>query len=263
MARNILSSPSNFHSEQEENLHKTGIYCIYFKHNKSKYYVGSAGINHSLIKSANGFWCRWRLHLWNLEKNQHHSKYLQNVYNKYGKDSIYFKILEIVEDLPILLNREQFWITTLDSYKLGYNCVPNAGSRLGIKVGNNLWGKSVVQFSLKGQKLNEYITAREAFRQTGFSYKVIHKCCTGKTIHYKGYVWRFKGDSFNKFNTTPLIDVSKKIVRQYDLNNILIKEYPTITEASKSTNITLSNISMCLRGQRQKAGGFIWKQVNK
>jgi group I intron endonuclease len=263
MSKNILKSPSNFHAEKEEDLYKTGIYCIYFKHNKAKYYVGSAGIKHNLVKSANGFWCRWRLHLWNLEKNQHHSKYLQNVYNKYGKDSIYFKILEIVEDLDILITREQFWINILDSYKTGYNCTAIAGTRLGTKVGNNLWGKAVVQFSLQGQKLNEYITTREAFRQTGFSYKVIHKCCIGKAIQYKEYIWRFKGDSFDKFNIKPLIDVSKKIVRQYDIHNNFIKEYSTITEASKNTNITLSNISMCLRGQRKKAGGFIWKQVNK
>lgn len=259
---NTLKSPSIFHNEKEEDLYKIGIYCIYFTHNPLKYYVGSAGIKGTEVRSSKGFWCRWRLHLWNLKKNQHHSKYLQNACNKHGFNTVRFKIIEIVDDTKYLLEREQHWIDALDAFKVGYNCNPIAKSRLGVKAGNNLWGKAVVQFSLDGKQLNEYATAREAHRQTGFSYKVIHKCCVGKAIQYKNFIWRFKNDSFNKFSTIPLIDVSQKTIRQYTKEGIFIKEFSSITNASNETNITLSNISMCLRAQRQSAGGFIWRQVN-
>lgn len=260
---NRLKNPSIFHKEKEEDLYKIGIYCIYFLHNPTKYYVGSTGIQNTNVKSSKGFWCRWRLHLWNLGKNQHHSKYLQNTYNKHGEDTIKFKILELVDNPNILIEREQFWINSLNAYKFGYNCTPIANSRLGVKTGNNLWGKAVVQYSLEGKKLGEYITAREAYRQTNMSYKVIHKCCIGKAIQYKNFIWRFKGDSFNKFRVLPIINVTKKVIQQYDKNGSFIAEYSSITEAHSHSKITLSNISMCLRDYRKSAGGFIWKQVNK
>ncbi len=38
-----------------------------------------------------------------------------------------------------------------------------------------------------------------------------------------------------------------------------MKEYDTITIASKELNIDNSTIVKCARGKRKTAGGFIWK----
>lgn len=51
---------------------------------------------------------------------------------------------------------------------------------------------------------------------------------------------------------------SKKI-RQYTKDNKFIKEYFSITEASKQTKILRSAISMCLTKKNKTAGGFIWR----
>lgn len=48
-------------------------------------------------------------------------------------------------------------------------------------------------------------------------------------------------------------------VRQFDKNENFIKEYKTITEASKATGVSISKISAVCRGKRKTAGGFIWK----
>lgn len=50
-----------------------------------------------------------------------------------------------------------------------------------------------------------------------------------------------------------------KCVLQYDLNNVFIKKWDSITDASKKTNINYYSISNNCRGKQKSAGGFIWK----
>ena len=51
-------------------------------------------------------------------------------------------------------------------------------------------------------------------------------------------------------------------VKQFDLNGNFIKEYGTITQASKETGIGLARISDVARGNRKTAGGFKWEFSN-
>lgn len=55
---------------------------------------------------------RWSHHRYCLAKQIHGNKYLQRLYNKYGKDSFFFVVLEnCIEDMSI---REAFYIDQLD-----------------------------------------------------------------------------------------------------------------------------------------------------
>lgn len=54
-------------------------------------------------------------------------------------------------------------------------------------------------------------------------------------------------------------DFHSKKIGQYDLNGNLIKEWPSITDAEETLNIT--SIGKCLNGKRRSAGGFIWKEL--
>lgn len=60
-----------------------------------------------------------------------------------------------------------------------------------IKNWRQLKGKPVVCVSQDGVE-QEYITAREAQRQTGVNYKHISSCCLGKRKTAGGYFWKFK-----------------------------------------------------------------------
>lgn len=51
----------------------------------------------------------------------------------------------------------------------------------------------------------------------------------------------------------------EKPIIQLDKNNNFINEYKSITEASKYTNIELSNIRKCCIKERKSAGGYVWK----
>jgi group I intron endonuclease len=75
---------------------------------------------------------RWAVHRHNLKANRHHSRYLQNAFNKYGESSFSFEVIEIFEmpvDIVALTAAEQRWI---DDLRPTYNMIPLARSRSGI-----------------------------------------------------------------------------------------------------------------------------------
>lgn len=79
---------------------------------------------------------RWNRHKTNLNKNNHHSQYLQRAWNKYGKNNFKF---EIIEDILNIDGKELLVIEQkyLDDRKLNYPSELNynvcwiAGNRLG------------------------------------------------------------------------------------------------------------------------------------
>lgn len=97
----------------------SGIYKIQSKLKPDRIYIGSAvNIKH-----------RWVCHLSDLKTNKHHSKKLQNHFNKYGEfDLVYSILLGCAKEY--LIPNEQFFI---DSYKPYFNNVQKAGSPLGFK----------------------------------------------------------------------------------------------------------------------------------
>ena len=101
-----------------------GIYAITNKIN-GKQYIGSA------VHIA----ARWRLHRHELRGNKHHSKRMQNAWDKYGELNFAFEVLEPVVEKTNLLAREQYWLDAKNaSGRNGYNVLATAGSRLGFKL---------------------------------------------------------------------------------------------------------------------------------
>ena len=106
-------------NEQVGPSSQSGIYAIHNLRN-GKQYIGS----------AKRFKQRWYLHRLELKRGEHHSEILQRAWKKYGEDAFEFQILEIVNDLDMILQREQFY---LDTRKPAYNICLIAGSRMGLK----------------------------------------------------------------------------------------------------------------------------------
>lgn len=51
-------------------------------------------------------------------------------------------------------------------------------------------------------------------------------------------------------------------VKQYDLNGVFIKEYETLTSASKETGVTVTKICAVCKRRRKTSGGYIWRYSN-
>ena len=84
------------------------------------------------IGSSENIKRRFGQHISCLKKGVNHNSPLQAYYNEFGKDSLTFEVLEYVEDVSQLLDREQFWIDSFD-FDLLFNRCPNSKSALGAK----------------------------------------------------------------------------------------------------------------------------------
>lgn len=82
------------------------------------------------VGSAKDYRKRQQLHIIKLSQGKHHSRILQHHYNKYGKDDLSFLVLELIEDVTLLIEKEQFYINQLLP---DFNISKTAGSRLGCK----------------------------------------------------------------------------------------------------------------------------------
>jgi group I intron endonuclease len=110
-----------------ETITKRGVSGIYATHNAvtGKSYIGSAISLHDKFYN----------HLWHLERGTHRNRKLLNSWRKHGMEAFSFEILETLENVEHLIEREQHWIKTLNSCANGYNLNPTAGSNLGREFG--------------------------------------------------------------------------------------------------------------------------------
>lgn len=142
-------------------MNQAGVYKITCKAN-GEFYIGSA------VK----FKKRWNLHKVNLRKGNHHSKYMQNCWNKYGQDSIEFEVLLVCKPEQALMYEQ----TYLDYYKPAFNTQMVVGSNLGLKFSEETkrkfseaqrnWRK---KYSFNGEEL----CLSDIAEKTGFDYTLL------------------------------------------------------------------------------------------
>jgi hypothetical protein len=108
------------------------------------------------IGSAKNLEKRWRDHKYYLAKNKHHSILLQRAWDLYGEHNFSFFVLETVEHLEKLTEREQFYLDTFKTYEPenGYNLCKTANSMLGYKYSDDQ--KRWMSENRKGEKNQHY-----------------------------------------------------------------------------------------------------------
>lgn len=152
------------------NNHTSGIYQIQSKSSGNSY-IGSS----RCIKK------RWHIHRCDLRKGRHHSMLLQRAWNKYGKDGFDFIVLEFVDDLLLLAEREQYWIDqigpkyngslTVYRHALGKTMGP-LSEETKEKIRQAVTGfkhtdEAKAKMSTKGKRLNLSEERRESLRLQG------------------------------------------------------------------------------------------------
>ena len=55
-------------------------------------------------------------------------------------------------------------------------------------------GKEIIQMSLNGEFICEYVRIRDAAKKYGINERLISKCCKGIISEYKWYKWKFKDE---------------------------------------------------------------------
>lgn len=196
-----------------------------------------------------------------LRQNKHHNIKLQNHYNKYGEGDLYFIIIEKDIDTFNLIEKEQFYI---DSLNPKFNICKVAGSRQGQKQSKET--KNKIRNSLIGKKHTEERkrNMRNATRSIKKPFTDEHK--KNMSIGMKGCKKppkteiqisesrkRMLGNSLAKgkqYRNTSILQFEK---------GILIQEFNSIKEAAIKFKTTQSNICHCLNGRTKKHKGYEWR----
>lgn len=113
--------------------------------------------------------------------------------------------------------------------------------------------KSVDIYDLSGTFIDTVQSAREAEQKYNIPHKNVSQVCKGEKRQSHGYICRFHGESFDKYNVENTNQVK---VDKYDLFGNYIETFDSILEANNAVGI--KSIGAVINGKTKSAGGFYW-----
>lgn len=124
--------------------------------------------------------------------------------------------------------------------------------------------RAVVQFSLDGGKIAEYVSISAAARETNSKDEKICLCCQLQREQHNGYQWRYKNECGEKLQKIKEYTTKPKKVAQVDSKTgEIIAIYDSMTQAARAVGGTQSAITHVIKGDKQTKThkGFGWKLV--
>lgn len=217
---------------RKRDLKKSGIYCIKNLIN-NKVYIG---------KSIN-IYERIRQHINLLNKESlDENRYLIRSWNKYGRDSFQYIVLEYLElDETILKERELYWMNKLNSLnrEFGYNlredtstsCIVSNETR-------ELQSKNRIQRYKDNPKLRENIS-----------------------IYFKKF-WKENPDKLKVMSDKVAKAITKYSIYQYDKHTKeLVRIWNTLSDITKENpSYKKHNIYAVCSGEKPTMYGYIWEK---
>lgn len=198
-----------------------------------------------------------------------HNLYFYNAIRKYGwKEGFDHEILESgLTSLKDANEREQYWI----SY---YNCLAPNGYNL-TKGGDGTEGRTLTEeekqaIGMKNGRpvrcleLDEvFYSTGEAARAVGCSNSHIGDVCNQKRTIAGGLHWEYVDNPLPGETTEQKIAYLDGLNRKNRGKPVICIEtnikYDSGAKAAEELHIAKGNLSSCLHGKRQTAGGFHWK----
>ena len=125
--------------------------------------------------------------------------------------------------------------------------------------------KIIDQYSLDGTYITTYDSITDAVNAIGISslsaVSTIGAVCVGKKLTAYGFVWRYCGEPFNKFDCSTSNRIMK--INKYDLDGIFIATYDNCKLAAASVGTTnKSAIAACCKKERDMYKGFKWYYIS-
>lgn len=116
--------------------------------------------------------------------------------------------------------------------------------------------KPVDVYTKKGTFIQSFESINEAARKYGDKHINIQYVCEGKRISAMGYIFRYKGDPFDKYSIRKCKSMCT-VVDQYDLDWNYIQSFDSIQEANKFFG-TRTSIHLTLDNPNRIAHGYHW-----
>ena len=223
----------------------------YFTETISKKFKKVSGIylicvsTHMYVGSTKCIYNRIQCHRKQLRKGCRENLKFLNAYRKYGDSETCWSILETCP-IEQLLEREKWWIEHLNS---DLNITKDPTTYNHVIIHNGQGSKTIYQYDLKGNFINEYPSVQEAGRQNpGFCSRSIGLAAS-KNPKFKsanGFQW-----SYTKVDKMPVYvnnSDKAKIISVYIFDAVtgIENKYQSIAEAARSIFPNTSNFdSLC------------------
>lgn len=115
----------------------------------------------------------------------------------------------------------------------------------------------VVCYDTKGNYIATFSSAKEAAKITKTLPQEISKVRNGKSKTAGGYVWRFIGDPFDKYQHTPFPNARCKTIMLTTTDGVKI--YQNASEAERDTGIAHSQILKYCKGETRPRNKYKWE----
>ncbi len=183
--------------------------------------------------------------------NKKLSQHLIHSFNKYGQDSFRVEIIEKIEDLSTLNDREQYWIDYYQSYndEKGYNICKY--------VEQTTLGRTRPKDEI--ERIKQHLPDRNG--ENNSFYGKNHSEDSKKLMRNDKLGNKLSKEHINKFCLKGANSVKKKIIQKDAQTDEIIATYNSIREAANSLSLSPSTIVCVLKKHpnRNTAGGFKWE----
>ena len=117
--------------------------------------------------------------------------------------------------------------------------------------------KAVFQYELSGEFIKEWKSASEAAMFYHIDRRLINACCNGQQKSAGNYQWSYnQQERIDKwFSKEPPV----RVIQQLSVNDVLINEFASISDAARSLGVTVTSIHNCLKGKSKTSHGFKWE----
>lgn len=207
---------------------------------------------------------------------------------KYGVNNfeyqVIFRISSLIkEEVKEILNQKEIqYIKMFDSYYNGYNstiggnntteCTEETREKLSqktkdyYKMHESVVARPVLQYSIYGDFIKEWKSAREAALNLNLEASNITIVCQGKRNWAYDFIWKYK----DEFDEIPLkIQIKSKKgtklpVIQYTLDGKEVQRWPNMTIAAQQLGYSAGNFSMYCNGRNNhEYKGFLYYRGEK
>lgn len=122
-------------------------------------------------------------------------------------------------------------------------------------------GKKVDQYTIEGNFVKSWDSIRDIEETLGYGNTHITACCRGTRNMANNFIWRYNGDSFDKY---PVKDTRKHYYSMYNIKGEFIKSFENCVEISKEfPNLkSTSNITSVCKGNQLTFGGYVFRFDN-
>jgi len=159
----------------------------------------------------------------------------------YGLEAFSWEQIDTASSIDELALKEKQYILKYKAKENGYNSDIGGGIK-----------KTVYQYSLEGNLVNNYDCLESAANAVNATRKQISKTCLSINQTYGQYYWSYELQEIFQ----PQQDKRLKEVHQFTLDGKFIDLFKSVADASRNTGINKTSIAKVCRGESIQTGGY-------